>query len=210
MRGLTIRRRVVVAVAAVAGAALISTATPAAAAPILNVNGGKTTTVSDPALGPALIGAGILPLPVQPGTLDKLDLNTLQLTTTLPVRSGTLDQGAFFAGDATHAGGLQFINLLKFRQVTVSDFKVFIDFADPRLEATVNHDPKQRIKLFTIDISGVQFGGNGTSELQLNNNKLVLTPEGAALLNDKLRTKAFVAGAVFGTANTTFNYTVAP
>src|SRR6185436_20748898 len=64
MRGLTTRSRLAVAVAAIAGAALISTATPAAAAPILNVNGGKTTTVSDPALGPALIGAGILPLPV--------------------------------------------------------------------------------------------------------------------------------------------------
>ena len=62
------------AVAAVAGAALVSTATPAAAAPILNVTGGKTTTVSDPALGPALLGAGILPLPVAPGTLDKIDL----------------------------------------------------------------------------------------------------------------------------------------
>jgi hypothetical protein len=210
MRGLTIRRRVVVAVAAVAGAALISTATPAAAAPILNVNGGKTTTVSDPALGPALIGAGILPLPVHPGTLDKLDLNTLQLTTTLPVRSGTLDQGAFFAGDATHAGGLQFINLLKFRQVTVSDFKVFIDFADPRLEATVNHDPKTKVKLFKVDISGVQFGGNGTDTLELNNNKLVLTPEGAALLNDRLKTDVFKADSVFGTANTTFTYTVAP
>jgi hypothetical protein len=210
MRGLTIRSRVAVAVAAVAGAALISTATPAAAAPILNVNGGKTTTVSDPALGPALIGAGILPLPVQPATLDKLDINTLQLTTTLPVKSGTLDQGAFFAGDATHAGGLQFINLLKFRQVTLTDFKVFIDFADPRLEATVNHDPKTKVKLFKVDISGVQFGGNGTDTLELNNNKLVLTPEGAGLLNDRLKTTVFKADSVFGTANTTFTYTVAP
>jgi hypothetical protein len=209
MRGLTIRGRVAMAVAAVAGAALISTATPASAAPILNVTGGHTTTTSTAEIGKALLGAGILPLPVSPATLDKLDLNTLQMTTTLPVASGTLDQGAFFAGDATHKGGLQFINLLAFRQVTLTDFKVFIDFADPRLEATVNHDPKQKVKLFKVDISGVQFGGNGTDTLELNNNKLVLSDEGAALLNSKLGTKVFTAGAVFGSADTTFNYTVA-
>src|SRR5688572_3388316 len=101
MRGLMLRGRLVVAVAAVAGAALVSTATPAAAAPILNVTGGRTTTVSTPELGRKLVGAGILSLPVSPGTLDKVDLNTLQLTTSLPVASGRLDQGAFFAGEAT-------------------------------------------------------------------------------------------------------------
>lgn len=210
MRRPTIRARVAVAVAAVASAVLVSAAAPATAAPILDVNGGKTTTVSDPALGPALLGAGILPLPVHPGTLDKLDISTLQLTTTLPITSGTLDQGALFAGDATHRGGLQFINLLGLRQVTLTDFKVFIDFADPRLEATVNHDPKNKVKLFKIDISGVQFGGNGTDTLELNNNKLVLTAEGAQLLNTRLRTSVFKADSVFGTANTTFTYTVAP
>jgi len=210
MRGLRIRRGLAVAVAVIAGAALVSTATPASAAPILNVTGGHTTTVSDPALGPALLGAGIVPLPVAPGKLDKLDIKTLQLTTTLPITKGTLDQGAFFAGDATHAGGLQFISLLGLRQVTLTDFQVFIDFADPRLEAVVNHNPKNRVKLFKVDISGVQFGGNGTDTLELNNNKLVLADEGAALLNDRLKTKVFVAGSTFGTANTTFNYTVAP
>jgi hypothetical protein len=210
MRGMKIRRRLTVAVAAVAGAALVATATPASAAPILNVTGGHTTTVSDPALGPALLRAGIVPLPVSPGKLDKLDLKTLQLTTTLPITKGTLDQGAFFAGDATHAGGLQFLAPLAFRQVTLTDFQVFIDFADPRLEAVVNHNPKNRVKLFTIDISGIQLGGNGTDTLELNNNKLLLADEGAALLNSKLKTSVFQAGSTFGTANTTFTYTVAP
>jgi hypothetical protein len=210
MRGLRIRRGLATVVAAIAGAALVATATPASAAPILNVNGGSTTTVSDPALGPALLGAGILPLPVSPAKLDKLDIGTLQLTTTLPVRTGTLDQGAFFAGDATHAGGLQFISLLGLRQVTLTDFQVFIDFADPRLEAVVNHDPNNRVKLFRIDISAIQIGGNGTDTLALNNNKLLLTEEGSALLNSRLRTNVFKAGSAFGTANTTFTYTVAP
>jgi len=144
------------------------------------------------------------------GTLDKVDLKTLQVTTSLPIASGRLDQGAFFAGDATTRGGLQFINLLAFRQVTLTDLKVFIDFADPRIEANIQGSRGQKVKLFKIDISGVQFGGNGTDTLELNNNKLLLTDEGATLLNDRLRTKVFTAGAVFGTANTTFNYTVAP
>jgi hypothetical protein len=210
MRGLTIRGRLAMAVAAVAGAALVSTATPAAAAPILNVTGGKTTTVSTPELGQKLVGAGILSLPVSPGTLDKIDLNTLQLTTSLPVASGRLDQGAFFAGEATTRGGLQFINLLAFRQVTLTDLKVFIDFADPRIEATIQGTRGQKVKLFKIDISGVQIGGNGTDTLTLNNNKLLLTAEGAALLNERLRTNIFTADTVFGTSNTTFNFTVAP
>jgi hypothetical protein len=210
MRGLTIRGRLAMAVAAVAGAALVSTASPAAAAPILNVTGGKTTTISTPEISKQLVNAGILPLPVSPGTLDKVDLKTLQVTTSLPIASGRLDQGAFFAGDATTRGGLQFINLLAFRQVTLTDLKVFIDFADPRIEANIQGSRGQKVKLFKIDISGVQFGGNGTDTLELNNNKLLLTDEGATLLNDRLRTKVFTAGAVFGTANTTFNYTVAP
>src|SRR5689334_24460678 len=120
MRAMKIRRGLMVAVAAIAGAALVATAAPASAAPILNVTGGHTTTVSDPALGPALLRAGIVPLPVSPGKLDKLDLKTLQLTTTLPITKGTLDQGAFFAGDATHAGGLQFLAPLALRQVTLT------------------------------------------------------------------------------------------
>src|SRR4029453_10181251 len=162
-----------------------------------------TSAVPDPALGPALTGGGILPLPVAPAKLDKLDINTLQLTTTLPVASGTLDQGKFFAGDATHRGGLQFINLLKFRQVTLTDFKVFIDFADPRLEATANNDPKNKGELFKVAICGVQFGGNGGDTLELNNNKLVLTTEGATLLNDRLKTNVFNADSVLGPPNTT-------
>ena len=210
MRGLTIRGRLVVEVAAVAGAALVSTATPAAAAPILNVTGGKTTTISTPEISQKLVSAGILPLPVSPGTLDKIDLKTLQVTTSLPIASGRLDQGAFFAGDATTRGGLQFVNLLAFRQVTLTDLKVFIDFADPRIEANIQGSRGQKVKLFKIDISGVQFGGNGTDTLELNNNKLLLTQEGAALLNERLRTQVFAADAVFGIANTTFTYTVAP
>jgi hypothetical protein len=208
--GLTMRGRLATAVAAVAGAALVATATPAAAAPILNVTGGHTTTISTPEISRKLVGAGIVPLPVSPGTLDKIDLSTLQVTTTLPITSGRLDQGAFFAGDATTRGGLQFINLLAFRQVTLTDLKVFIDFADPRIEATIQGTRGQKVKLFKIDISGVQFGGNGTDTLELNNNKLLLAPEGAALLNGRLRTEVFTADAVFGTANTTFRYTVAP
>jgi hypothetical protein len=210
MRLARMRGRAVLLVAAVAGAALVATASAANAAPILNVSGGSTSTTSTPEIGKALIGAGIVPLPVGGAKLDKIDLKTLSLTTSLPITGGTLDQGAFFAGSAQHKGGLLFVNLLAFRSVTVSDFKVVIDFSDPRLEATVNNDPKQKVKLFKIDISGIQFGGNGTDELQLNNNKLLLADEGAALLNSKLKTKVFKAGDTFGTANSTFKYTVAP
>src|SRR3954470_8083331 len=176
----------------------------AAAATTVTVTGGSTTTVSTPALGKALLGAGIVPLPVGKAKLDSLDLKTLSLTVTQPIVGGTLNPSAFFAGDIDHAGGLQFFNLRNLRTVVISDFVVYND-ANPRLVATVNWNPKQKVTLFTVDLSKLVLTGS-TGQLGLGNVGLVITADGAALLNGKLRTKVFTAGTRFGTANTTVRY----
>ena len=215
MRALRMRRLALLSATA-AAVALIGSATAASAGPgreaavraasatSVTVTGGSTTTVSTPALGKALILAGIVPLPVGKAKLDSLDLKTLSLTVTQPIVGGTLDPAAFFAGNLNHAGGLQFFNIKKFRSVTVSDFVVFND-ANPRLVATVNGNPKRQVTLFTVDLSGLVLTG-GPGRLGLGNVGLSITEEGAALLNAKLRTKVFTAGTKFGTANTTVLY----
>jgi len=215
MRALRMRGLVLLSVT-VAGAALIGSATAASAGPrqaavvraatatSVTVTGGSTTTVSTPAVGKALLAAGIVPLPVGRAKLDKLDLTTLSLTVTQPIVGGTLDPAAFFAGDIVHAGGLQFFNLAGLRSVVVSDFVVVVD-ANPRLVATVNRNPRQKVTLFTVDLSGLVLTG-GPGQLGLGNVGLVITDEGAALLNSKLRTKVFKAGTKFATADTTVLY----
>jgi hypothetical protein len=202
--------------ATLVGVALIGSAPAASAGPgraaagqaasstSVTVTGGSTTTVSTPALGKALILAGIVPLPVGKAKLNSLDLKTLSLTVTQPIVGGTLDPAAFFAGHIDHAGGLQFFNVKTLRSVTVSDFVVYND-ANPRLEATVNHNSNQKVTLFKVDLSGLVLTG-GPGQLGLGNVGLSITEEGAALLNGKLRTKVFTAGTAFGSANTTVLY----
>jgi hypothetical protein len=178
--------------------------TLAATSTAVTVTGGSTTTVSTPELGKALIGAGIVPLPVGRAKLKSIDLKTLSLTVTMPIVGGTLEPAAFFAGDIDHSGGLQFFNLRNLRTVSISDFVVFND-ANPRLVATVNRNPKEKVTLFKVDLSALQLTG-GPGELGLGNVGLSITEEGATLLNHKLRTTVFQAGAKFGTANTTVLY----
>jgi hypothetical protein len=212
MRALRMRSLTVIS-AVVAGVALVGSATAASAGPgravvqaptSVTVTGGSTTTVSTPELGKALLGAGIVPLPVGKAKLKAIDLKTLTTTITMPIVGGTLDPAAFFAGDIDHAGGLQFINLHGFRSVTVSDFEVLND-GNPRLVATVNRDPSQKVTLFKVDLSALVLTGS-TGQLGLGNVNLLITEEGAALLNTKLRTKVFTAGAKFGTGDTTVLY----
>jgi hypothetical protein len=210
-----IRRRLTLACVALAGAALIGSATPvlassapasaavapAAAAAHVTVTGGQTTTVSTPELGKALLGAGILPLPVGKAKLTGIDLKTVSLTITMPIVGGTLNPAYLYAGDIDHSGGLQFLSLFSLRTVTVSDFVVYHD-SNSRLVATVNRDPKQKVTLFKVDLSGLKLT-TGPGRLGLANVGLTMTDEGAALLNSKLKTKVFTAGQKFGTANTT-------
>jgi hypothetical protein len=204
-----IRRRLIVLSAALTGAVVLG-ATPvlagaaSAASSTVTVTGGQTTTVSTPELGKALIGAGIVPLPVGKAKLNSINLKTLSLTVTIPIVGGTLNPSFLYAGDIDHAGGLQFFDLLTLRTVTVSDFVVFND-ANPRLVATVNRNPKQTVTLFKVDLSAVKLT-TGTGQLGLGNVGLSMTDEGAALLNSKLKTKVFKTGQQFGTATTTVTF----
>lgn len=212
MRALRMRSLTLMSVT-VAGVALIASATTAAAGPlaspvraasVLTVTGGSTTTVSTPELGKALLGDGIVPLPVGKAKLKSLDLKTLSTTITMPIVGGTLDPAAFLAGSINHSGGLQFISVKTFRSVTISDFVVVND-ASPHLVATVNKDPKQQVSLFKVDLSALKLTGS-TGQLGLGNVGLLVTDEGAALLNSKLKTKVFKTGMKFGTADTTVLY----
>jgi hypothetical protein len=207
-------RRLPLVVAALAGltlslgAAPASAVAPVKAAPVaaaatgkLKVIGGTTTTVSTPEVGKALLKNLILPLPVDGTKLDKISLKPLTIKTSMPIVGGSLDPAAFFAGTIKHNGGLKFVRPLALKSVTVGDFAVKID-ANPRVIATVNHDPNWRITLFTVDLSGLQLSGQA-GELVLGGTKLLLSKQGADTLNAALRTHAFVAGSVFAEATTT-------
>lgn len=203
MRAGTIRARLALG-AAVTTAALVMSGGPAAADPnVLTITGGRTSTVSAPEVGTALLRAGILPLPVGGASLEGVDLRPLTLTTGLPITGGSLDQSRLLAGDIRHRGGLKFVNLFRLRSVTVSDFVVKTETQE--LIATV--DGRRTVQLFTLDLSALQLGGDGQTELQLNNVGLTLTQAGADALNGKLRSSVFKPGLKFGTGNTTVTFT---
>lgn len=205
MRPAVVRRLALAGAVAVLSSA-VAVATPATAATgLLTVTGGTTRTVSTPEIGNALLKALIVPVPVGGAKLKGATLKPITTTIDLPITGGTMDPNAFFAGSIKHKGGLKFVRPIVLRSVTVSDFEVKID-GNPRVVATVNNNPAQKITLFTVDLSGLTLGGSA-GQLILGNTKLVLTQEAATLLNTKLKTKAFVAGTVFATSTTTVNYT---
>lgn len=205
MRLAAVRRLALVgALVALVGAGAAAPADAATTPGLLKVTGGVTETVSTPEIGNALLKGLILPVPVDGAKLVKATLKPITTTIDLPISGGKLDPNAFFAGTIRHSGGLKFVKPTALRSVTVSDFAVKID-ANPRVIATVNHNPAVKITLFSVDLSGLTLGGE-TGKLVLGGVKLVLTQQAADLLNGSLHSKAFVAGTVFATATTTLTY----
>jgi hypothetical protein len=205
MRTATTHRRVALLAVVFVAATFVSGSTLANAASFLDVEGGRTVIEPTAETGRQLIGAGIVPVAF--GGAELVGGSGTPRVATLPVVDGSFERGSS-AGDATHMGGVRLVAQHGLRSVTISDPRLVVDPADPRVIVTVDREPPRQVAMWRADLSRVELGGDGVGELRIRGIRLELTPAGAAVLNEGLRTSTFVAGTTFGTAGTTLAYTL--
>lgn len=181
-----------------------ATAAPAAAADnVITVTGGSATTVTAPGVVNKLIGAGIAPLALPPGTLSLSGpLTNLTGTTTFPVNSGSVDFTTF-NGTVQLGGGLLFIHLLPFHVVKLNHLE--IDIVNGVTTLSAQTPSGSRLALFALSLSGATLGGDAT-HVTIGNLATTITSDGAQFLDSALHTQVFTAGMLFGTSSSTFQH----
>jgi hypothetical protein len=179
-------------------------ASPAAAADnVVTVTGGSATTVTAPGVVGKLIGAGIVPLALPPGTMSiNGPLTNLTATTTFPVSSGSVDFTTF-NGQVELGGGLLLTHLLPLSVVKLNALRIEIVNGVTTLTAATPSGT--RIALFALSLSGATLGGDAT-HIVIGNLATTVTADGARFLDSSLHTNVFTAGMLFGTSSSTFEH----
>ena len=119
---------------------------------------GLTTVTTAPGIAKALLGAGVAPLPVKPGTKFKVArVHPLKVSYGFPVTGGNPDLTGP-SGDIFHSGGITF----RSRTAKLEIGKFDIDLAAGKVFATeINHAPG-RIAVLDLDLSGLQVKTTAT------------------------------------------------
>lgn len=193
------RRLLSVAAPAAAGlAALAATAVPAAATPTA-VTGGRTTVEIPPATTSALLGAGIVPLPIAPGSeRPTFRAGGIGVAASFPVTGGSVDLSAL-TGTITHAGGLALYDVRTGRDVTVDNFDIVLG-SSPVLTAEVPA-LHARATIFDLSLAHAHITTSG-ARVTVTGVGVTLDPGAATVLDHALRTAAFTGGLPIGTATT--------
>lgn len=148
-------RRLLIAVTTALSAMLALTAAPAVATPARASAGsglsGATAVTTAPGIATTLIRAGVLPLPVVPGTGFRLGYSDgLTATYRFPITGGNPDLAAG-TGDILHSGGINFVS----RRSRLEIGRFDIDLAAGKVFATqVNYAPA-RLPVLDLDLSGL-------------------------------------------------------
>ena len=172
----------------------------AGAATAVTLQRGTTSVTASPAVTSTLLRNGILPLPVGGASETPVLLpGGLGVKGSFPVTGGTVDADTL-AGSVTHSGGLIFVNLGKFKTVTVSDFTIVIDSA-PHLVATKVNGKAASLRVFDLDLSAAKVSKTAKG-VSVSGIGVTFTADAASALNSTLGTSVFSAGLVAGTAET--------
>jgi hypothetical protein len=185
---------------ALCGPASASTASrhsqSATAAPASARLHGLTTVTTAPGIAKALLGGGVAPLPVKPGTkFGVARLHPLKVSYGFPVTGGNPDLTGP-SGDILHSGGINFVS--RTAQLEIGRFD--IDLAAGKVYATeINHTPG-RIAVLDLDLSGLQVKTTATRTV-LTGITVKLDPAAAGALNATFGLALPTDGSlVFGTA----------
>lgn len=188
-------RLLFVAVMCVLAAGLVLNVGVAAADPV-GVSGEATWLTIDPAVNAALLDAGVLVRPLDPGTIEREWVDcTPTVLYSFPVTDGTIDPGTL-AGTIAHSGGLVFINTASGASLAATDFR--IDTAGAQLLGLVG---TSYVPLLDLDLNAVRVR-ESWSALRLSNIGASLTEVAADALNASLGTDLFAGGLALGTAKT--------
>ncbi len=191
------------ALATIVGPAVsAATAGPAAAADnVITVTGGSATTVSAPGVAGQLLGAGILPVVLPPGTMS-ISLSNLTATITLPLTAGSVNLTTF-NGQVSAGGTIVFAKLFPLHIVRLTSIQVNI--VNGIVTQTALTSAGTRVSLFQLSLNGATFGGDAT-HLVISNLATTITADGAQYLDAALHTHVFTAGMLFGTSSSTFQH----
>jgi hypothetical protein len=157
---------------------------------------GLTTVTTAPGIAQALLGAGVAPLPVKPGTRFAVArLHPLKVSYGFPVTGGDPDLTGP-SGDILHRGGIRFVS----RTASLEIGRFDIDLAAGKVFATeINHAPG-RIAVLDLDLSGLQVKTTATRTV-LTGITVRLDPAAAGALNATFGLALPTDGSlVFGTA----------
>jgi hypothetical protein len=163
------------------------------AAPTAQLRGGDTTVELSPDFVNALVGLGVEPGRIKPGSL-KLNKGTVSF----PIPGGAIDAESL-AGDIFHTGGLT----LAVPGTTVSLLNFIISTTgEPILTgiAAVNGDVVDRIPLFDLDLSAAIVEVGNKNQLRVGPVGVTLTDVAADTLNSVFGVDAFTEGFPIGTA----------
>ncbi len=198
-----VRSRTGFAGAVAALVALVTLVVPVGAASAdaaLVLRGGATSVTASPAVTSTLVRNGILPLPAGGASEVPVVLpGGIGVKATFPVNGGSVD-AATLAGTVTHSGGLVFVNLARWKAVTVSDFTIVID-GSPHLVATKVNGSPASLRVFDLDLSGAKVATTSRGVV-VSGIRVSFTGDAAMALNSSLGTKVFTAGLVAGSADT--------
>lgn len=168
-------------------------ATTAIAAPTAQLNGGKTTVWLSPDFVGALVGLGVSPSSIDPGSL-----NLRRGYVRYPIVGGVIDLDSL-AGDIFHRGGLRLeandttVSLYNFVISTLGDTPVLTGVA------AVNGDVVARIPLFDLELTReprvTRWGG-----LRVWGVEVTLTDTAASTLNQVFGVENFAGGLQIGKA----------
>src|ERR1700761_5805820 len=165
--------------APVAGAASASAATkvPASSSQVW-LKGGDTSVTTAPGIAAALIGHGITPSAVKPGTARTVDGGSA-VQFTFPVTGGWVNL-ATLHGTIYHKGGILFAAKKAGEKIEVSNFVISVHMG--LLSAEVNGSPKARVNLLNVSLAHASIH-KGWHWVQINGIVLTLTKTAASALD---------------------------
>jgi len=181
--------------------AAIAVAAPAgaAAAPMVRLDGVRTTLWIDPATTKVLLANKIVPLPTRGTDVDiKWTSSGPSIGYGFPISGGHLD-AATLAGRINHTGGLRFVNLANGKQLSLTRFRIVID-ANPHLAAIVDGDPKARVSILRLDLSKATVA-KPLPYVRVGHVGAYLNSTAAGALNNALGVSFFARGIKLGTAH---------
>jgi hypothetical protein len=187
----------------VAGLESASAATQAPAWSQVWLTGGQTSVTTAPGIAAALLGHGIVPLAVLPGTEGaQVGSGGVTVRFTFPVTGGWLNAAALRASIA-HQGGILFIDPATGKQIEVSNFVIALH--QGVLTAEVNGNPKVRVPLLHLSLARAVIHA-GRRYVQVSGIVLTLTGTAASALDATFGTRLFTAGLELGTASTVLRF----
>jgi hypothetical protein len=180
-----------------------SAATSAPASSRVRLTGGDTSVTTAPGIAAALLGHGIVPLAVLPGTEGaSIGGSGVAVTFTFPVTGGWVNLSTLH-GSIRHSGGILFTDPATGKQIEVGDFVIGVH--EGVLTAEVNGNASARVPLLDLSLAHATVHA-GWHQVRVSGIVLTLTKTAASALDATFGTTLFTAGLELGTASTTLRY----